>query len=323
MNFRKFFRSPSNFVLIIFFGLLAIFPFYLGSFSRYIIKLCLVAGIFAIAYDVFFGYSGMVSFGHSTFYGLSAYSMAIFSWKIGIANPLLLLGIGVVTGIVIGILCGYICTFTKGIYLALITFALAHISWLAIMTDPFGLTNGENGILIETSALKLGGLSLPLAEGKGLYFLILILFISSYISIRHLMHSPFGDILRGIRSNEERVQSLGYNTRKYKIVSFMITGALSGLAGCLAGFLELYVTPSFVVWTTGLLPLLSTILGGPGTLIGPVGAAFILTNIKNYLSGALGGSWILAYGGLFIVVVMFLRGGLATLFNEIKELVPL
>lgn len=318
-KFKEYLRSRSVQLGLLFFFLFALFPFFLGGYLLYVIKLALVLSIFAIAYDVFFGYTGMVSFGHSLFYGLSAYVMAISCAQMGVSNPFFLLALALVGGAILGVIIGYICTFTYGIYLALITFALAHMSWLVVMANPYGLTQGENGIAVTISKVGLGGVSLDLGSGAGLYFLIFGVFVVCFLITRFLMNSPFGDVLRGIRDNEERVKSLGYNVRQYKIVAFAFSGALSGLAGGLMGFLEFFVTPSFVNWIIGAEAILWTILGGPGTLIGPVLGAFTLTFSKSYLEGMIGGYWVIFYGSLFIAVVLLLPEGLISIFERIRE----
>ena len=152
---------------------------------------------------------------------------------------------------------------------------------------------------------------LNLFTGKGLYYLVFAILVASYLMIRAFVNSQLGDILKGIKQNEERLLSLGYNTRPYKILAFAISGILSGLAGILMGFLNNGIVPSMVDWHVGAEILLITILGGPGTLIGPIVGAFLVVFTQSYASSWIGGgNWVYVMGGLYIGGIMFLPGGI-------------
>jgi len=180
------------------------------------------------------------------------------------------------------------------------------------MVDPGGVTWGENGIVgVRPGPLQIGGLTLNLFNGAGLYYLALAFLVISYLIIRAIVNSQIGDIFKGIKQNEDRLLSLGYNTRQYKILVFVLTGIFSALSGVLVIFLDNCITPSLVEWSVGGEILLMTILGGPGTLMGPVLGAFLVSFSKFYVSSWLGaGNWVYLLGGLYIFVVMCLRGGI-------------
>jgi len=297
-------------VVVLFFILL---PSFGTSFIIYLVSYALIFGIFALAYDLFYGYSGLVSFGHSMFLGMAAYSVGIVSTTVfSITNPIILFATAIAVGAILGSFVGYFCTFTRGIYVALVTFAFTQIFWLLVMVDPGGITLGENGIVgIRPPPLQIGGLSLNLYSGIGLYYLVLAIFIVSYLIIRAVVNSQIGDIFKGIKQNEERLLSLGYNTRQYKILVFVLSGVFSAVPGCLIAFLDNCITPSLVEWHVGAEILLITILGGPGTLIGPVIGSFLVLFSKFYVSSWIGaGNWLYLLGGLYIFVIMFLRGGI-------------
>ena len=299
-------------------------PFFGTSFITYLVSYAFIFGIFALAYDMFYGYAGLISFGHSLFFGMAAYTAGIAYTHFKVDNLIILFVLVVVIGTLLGILMGFFCSFTKGIYLALVTFAFTQIFWLIVMADPWGITQGENGIVgIRLSPIHVGGLTLNLFSGLGLYYLTFVIFIFSYLVINGILTSQLGDIFKGIKQNEERLLSLGYNTRQYKILVFVFSGVFSGIAGVLLAFLNNCVTPSFVEWPLGAEILLITILGGAGTLIGPVIACFLITFAKFYLSSWLGtGNWLYLLGGLYIFTVLFLPGGIVNkkILNSLQRL---
>lgn len=288
-------------------------PFLSSPFVVYLASMALIFGIFAMAYDLLYGYSGMVSFGHSVFYGVPAYAIAVVSRTIfDFTNPLILVAAALGTGLVLGCVIGFFCTFARGIYLALVTFAFAQIFSILVLSDPWGMTLGENGIMgLRPAPLSVGEYSVNLFSGVGLYYTALIILCISYLIIRWLVESPFGDVLKGIKQNEERLLSIGYNTRPYKILAFMLSGLFSSIAGALNAFLNNSAVPSAVDWQVGAEILLITIMGGAGTLIGPVAAAFLVIFAESYASSWIGsGAWVYVIGGLYVAVVMLLPGGI-------------
>lgn len=292
---------------------LVVFPFFGGLFLTYLVTVALIFGIYAMAYDLFYGYAGLVSFGHSAFYGVPAYALgAVAVTVFNISNPLVLLGSAILMGAILGVLVGYVCTFTRGIYMALVTFAFAQIFWLLVLSDPGGITYGENGIMgIKTPPIHMVGLELDLFSGRGLYLLVFAILVAVYLIIRAVVNSQIGDILGGIKHNEDRLLSLGYNVRPYKILAFVLTGIFSAIAAALMVFLNDSIVPSMVDWHVGAEILLITMLGGPGTLIGPIIGAFAVVFTESYASSWIGGgNWLYVMGSLYIGVILFLPGGI-------------
>lgn len=299
-------------LLVILVGM-AFVPLLGESYMTYLVTQALIFGIFALSYDLLYGFTGMVSFGHSVFYGVPAYVMGMISVTIfDFHNPLLLVGAAMLSGIVLGCLIGFVCTFSRGIYMALITFAFAQIFWLLVLSDPWGVTFGENGIMgVRGAPMDIGGSKIELLTGPGLYYIALAAIVISYLIISRLMNSPLGDIFKGIKQNEARLLSLGYNPRPYKILAFGLSAMFASLAGAMAAFLNNSVVPSMVDWHIGAEILLITIMGGAGTLLGPIFAAFLIVFAESYASAYIGGgNWVYLMGGLFIAVVMFLPGGI-------------
>ena len=295
-------------ILICLLILLIFVPFWGGHFIVYLITYALIYGIFALAYDLVFGYTGMISLGHGIFFGCAAYLTAILVKVSGVTDPFIIFGGAIALGAVLGLFIGYFSTFVRGIYVVLITFVFAELFFLLNLANPGGLTWGESGIT--------GFRPSPLFGGTGLYYLTLGIFIVSFLIIRAIVNSQLGDILKGIRENEDRLLSLGYNTRQYKIFAFVISGVFSAVAGVLMAFVMNAVGPSLLAWHTGADILVITVLGGPGTLIGPVVAAFVVIFAKFYACSWIGaGNWVYLLGAIYIGVVMFLPGGI---FNTPK-----
>lgn len=292
---------------------LVLLPLLDQPYLIYLITLSLIFGIFALGYDLLYGFTGLVSFGHSVFYGMPAYVMGMVAVTVlKISNPLMVVGAAMLAGLVLGVLIGFVCTFARGIYMALVTFAIAQIFWLLVLSDPWGITLGENGIMgVRSPPLSLGGVTVDLFSGVGLFYLVLAILLLSYFLIRRLVSSPLGDILKGIKQNEARLLSLGYNPRPYKIAAFALSGLFSSLAGAMAVYLNNSIVPSMVDWQVGAEILLITIMGGAGTLLGPIVASFVIIFAESYASSWLGGgNWVYVMGGLYIAVVMFLPGGI-------------
>lgn len=312
MSLSREFKIPRPVVWGVILGLISL-PFMGGSFLVYLVTMALIFGLFAMAYDLLYGYAGLVSFGHSVFYGVPAYAVgAVSCTYFSFTNPLITLGAAMLTGLLLGLIIGFFCTFSRGIYLALITFAFAQIFWLLVLSDPFGLTLGENGIMgLRPGPIDVAGYSFNLFGEVGLYYIVLAITVLSFVVIRAIVESPFGDVLKGIKGNEERLMSLGYNTTPYKIAAFMLSGFFSAIAGALTVFLNNGVVPSMVDWHVGAEILLVAIMGGAGTLIGPVVAAFLVVFTESYASSWIGaGNWVYVMGGLYVAVVMFLPGGI-------------
>lgn len=305
--------GPAHALPLAILALLLALPFLSGPYLVYLITLALTFSIFALGYDVLFGHTGIVSFGHSVFYGMPAYAIGMVAHTVfDIKNPVVLIGAALLTGIVLGAIVGWICSFTRGIYLAIVTFALAQISELFIFSDPRGITQGENSITgVRPSAVTIGDFSLSLFSGVGLYYLTLAFLLLVLAGMALLMRSQWGQVFHAMRENEERLLSLGYNTRPYKILAFSLSGAISAIAGSMVAFLNNVVSPAMVDWQVGAEILLITVLGGAGTMAGPILGSFVVMFTQTYASSLVGGgNWVYVLGALYILVALFLPGGI-------------
>ncbi len=321
MNIRiELLRTVDTGLPVVGLALLFVLPGFTGPYVVHLLTLALTFSIFALAYDILLGHTGIVSFGHSIFYGMPAYVIGMLGKSaLHITNPVVLLIAALITGVVLGALVGWICTFSRGIYLAIVTFAVAQIIALVILSDPMGLTFGENGIVgVRPPAATVAGLQLNLFSGIGLYYLTLAFLVAIYLGMRVLTRSQWGQVLHAIRENEGRLPSLGYNTRPYKVLAFALSGGVSAIAGSMAAFLNNTVSPEMVQWQVSAEILMITVLGGAGTPAGPLLGAFAVVFTEAVSSSLLGGgNWVYVLGTLYIAVAMLPPGGIMALVSHL------
>jgi branched-chain amino acid transport system permease protein len=270
----------------------------------------LVFAIFAIGYDIAFGYTGLLSFGHAAFFGLGAYGTGLSLIHLSIPAPLAIL-IGVIIGLLVAFPIGYLSIRRSGIYFAMVTLAFAQMVYF-IAFKWRSLTGGDDG-LHGVPRPPLG--PIDLSSELVLYYFILFFFIVSVILGIRIINSPFGKTLECVRENVDRARSIGYNPTRFKLISFVISAFFAGLAGGLYTLLQNFV-PLFTLSldTSGDIVLM-TLIGGMGTLYGPIMGAMALIFLKDLLS-TYTNIWPLFLGLLFVVSVMTFRKGV---FKELKE----
>jgi branched-chain amino acid transport system permease protein len=296
--------TPRNLLIgaiVIGFGLAA--PF-LGLYPVLLMKLLCFA-LFACAFNLLIGFVGLLSFGHAMFFGSAAYA-AGHAMKVWGFTPELGLIFGVAVSALLGVLVGALAIRRQGIYFAMITMALAQMFYFFALQAPF--TGGEDGL----QGIPRGALFgvLPLQNDLVLYYVILAVVVGAWFFIARIVHSPFGQILKAIRENEPRTISLGYDTDRFKLMAFVLSAALAGLAGALKALVLGFATLSDVHWATSGSVILMSLIGGIGTLTGPVVGAFIITGLENILADRVG-SWVtVVLGVIFVVSVLVFRQGL-------------
>jgi len=247
----------------------------------------------------------MLSFGHAAFFGFPAY---VASWLITAhgAGPAGAVLSGMTVAAVLGVIFGGLAIRRRGIYFAMITLALGQLVYFVCLESPF--TGGENGLQGVPRGTLLG--LLPLRSDRVMYYLVLAIFVAVFLFIRRVVHSPFGHVLRAIRENEARAISLGYDINRYKLLAFVLSAALSGLAGSLNSLVLGFATLSDVQQSTSGEVILMTLLGGTGTFFGPVVGAAIVVTLQEYLSDLVGG-WVTAIiGAIFVACVLSFRRGI-------------
>jgi branched-chain amino acid transport system permease protein len=293
--------------ILIGFGLAA--PF-VGLYPVLLMKLLCFA-LFACAFNLLIGFVGLLSFGHAMFFGSAAYA-AGHAMKVWGFTPELGLIFGVAVSALLGVLVGALAIRRQGIYFAMITMALAQMFYFFALQAPF--TGGEDGL----QGIPRGALFgvLPLQNDLVLYYVILAVVVGAWFFIARIVHSPFGQILKAIRENEPRTISLGYDTDRFKLMAFVLSAALAGLAGALKALVLGFATLSDVHWATSGSVILMSLIGGIGTLTGPVVGAFIITGLENILADRVG-SWVtVVLGVIFVVSVLVFRQGLVGTFKR-------
>jgi branched-chain amino acid transport system permease protein len=263
--------------------------------------LCLA--LFACAFNLLLGYVGLLSFGHAAFMGgaayITAYTVKAWGWppEIGILA-------GVAVAAALGAVFGWLAIRRQGIYFAMITLALAQMVAFFATEAPF--TGGEDGIQAVPRGHLLGVLDLN--DPLTMYYFVLVVFLFGFAVIQRTINSPFGQVIKAIRENEPRATSLGYRAERYKLLAFVLSAALAGLAGSTKALVLQLASLSDVDWTTSGQVVLMTLVGGAGTLLGPVVGAFIIVTMENYLAQM--GSWVtIIEGVIFVVCVLTFRSG--------------
>jgi branched-chain amino acid transport system permease protein len=279
--------------------------------------------LFACAFNLLIGFGGLLSFGHAMFFGMSAYfcaylaksgikleTLTLFKQTIPLGltmsplPPALAIVAAVALTTLLGVVAGLLAIKRQGIYFAMITLALAQMIYFFCLQVPF--TGGEDGIQAVPRGTLFG---LSLANNLLMYYVVLAIFIAGFLMIHRIIHSPFGQVLKAIRENEPRAISLGYRTERYKLAAFVLSAALSGLAGSTKALVFQNASLTDVQWQMSGEVVLMTLLGGMGTVFGPVVGAFVIIWMQFYLAD-LGGWVIITQGIIFVVCVLAFRRGI-------------
>ncbi len=269
--------------------------------------------LFACAFNLLLGYAGLMSFGHAMFFGMAGYFYGHVVKEWGWPPELGLLT-GVAGAAALGAVTGALAIRRQGIYFAMITLAFSQMIYFFCVQVPF--THGEDGLQGIPRRALLGGL-IDIKNDRVLYYVVLAIFLFGYASIYRIVHSPFGQVLKAIRENEPRAQSLGYDATLYKWLAFVLSAALAGLAGSTKAMVLQFATLTDVTAAMSGEVVLMALVGGLGTLIGPVVGAFVIITMQNYLAAT--GEWVLVIQGvIFVVIVMAFRKGLV---GEIGDLI--
>ena len=276
----------------------------LGIYPVFMMKLLCFA-MFACAFNLLLGFSGMLSFGHAAFFGSAAYATGWLATAHGWGTVPAVLA-GTAAAALLGVAVGALAIRRRGIYFAMITMALAQLVYFVCLEAPF--TGGENGLQGVPSGTLLG--TLPLRSDVVMYYLVLGAFVAVYALIRRIVHSPFGQVLKAIRENESRAISLGYEINRYKLVAFILSATLAGFAGSLKALVLGFATLSDVLQSNSGEVILMTLVGGTGTFFGPVVGAAIVVTLQEYLSDIVGGWVTVVIGAVFVACVLLFRRGI-------------
>ncbi|TFZ08501.1 branched-chain amino acid ABC transporter ATP-binding protein/permease [Ramlibacter humi] len=282
----------------------------------------LVWGLFGLGFDILFGYTGLLSFGQSAFYGTGGFVAAYLLTQMGFPSVLLALVIGMVAAAIVGYLIGLLALRRTGIYFAMITVAIAEIFFFVEFNPLSEFTGGENGLPgVPTPVLNLGFTTLHFTSGWSLYPFLAFCYFAGLVIARRIVHSPVGAVLEAIRENPLRAAAVGHNVLSYKRTAFVIAAAYAGLAGGLLGVLQAFMPPdAFMFETSGQL-IMQTVIGGRGTLIGPLLGAGVWLFLQDFLQATLGlgAAWKLVLGVVFVLLVCFLRQGIIGGLRDLWE----
>ena len=296
-----------GFVIVL--ALLAAAPLVLPEFWRRFTTEILIWGLLAMSSDLLIGYTGMVSFGHSAFFGLGMYGAAAALLTVRPPNLWLAVLYGLVGAGLVAVFVAYFSTRLRDIYFSITTLVFSQIFYVVIFTWT-EVTGGENGLTFRQPALSIPGVAQAAFTPETLHWFVLAVVTLSYLALRRLTQSPFGMVLQSIRENEARTRAIGYPVERYKIVAVMLSGLFAGLAGVLYAVQNKFAAPDFVLFLISGEVVIFNVMGGMGTLVGPVaGAAFFLV-LRETFSRFWTEFYLIPVGVIFTLMVIFLPQGL-------------
>jgi len=302
-------RYPMAFTI----AFLVILPFILPY--KALGTLIIIWGLFALGYNVCLGYTGMLSFGHAAYFGTGAYTLGIVLIRLW-ENVWFGLFSATFMGGIMALVLGYFCIKRRGIYFAMLTLAFAQLVFY-IAFQWVDLTGGDNGLRnIPAVPISLPGFSIDIHSPLRFYYFVLFFVVLSLFVLNRILQSPFGHVLQAVRENEPRAKSCGYNTSNVRWLAFIISGAISGLAGGLYALYLHFVGIDTLYWITSGQAVMMTLLGGMGTFIGPFIGAGVFLFLEDVLS-ALTRNWMIFLGTIFVLCVLFFPSGI---WGTIKEL---
>ena len=281
-------------------------PFILTEFYLTILCEALVMSLFALSFNLLFGYMGQLPFGQAAFYGLGGYAIALLMTKAQINFWLCLLA-GPLVAALFGLIVGYFCVRLRGIYFSILTLAFGQLIFV-IVFKWHNFTGGDDGIqgVFPPDSLK---------SASAYYYLILVIFIASAFILWRIVNSPFGQTLKAMRENPERTEFLGIHIQRYQLIAFVIAAAFAGLAGALWVPFYRSVAPSYLLWVKSGEPVMAAILGGASTFFGPVLGMFIMTFFHAYILGFTH-FWPVIMGTLILIIIFLLPGGVLGFAQE-------
>ncbi|WP_458187321.1 branched-chain amino acid ABC transporter permease [Haladaptatus sp. NG-WS-4] len=297
-------------------------------------SLILIWGIFALGFNLLLGYTGLLSFGHAAFWGGAAYAAGIFSASVN-GSPILVVLFGTLFAVVLAWILGFISLRRGGIYFSILTLAFGQMAYYLALSPLQGLTNGENGFTDVAVGNLFGFLdafaafeSIPLNTpipflGDWLYVFVGVTTILCIAIVARILHSPYGLVFKAIRENEQRAEFVGLNVWRYKLMAFVLSGAFAGIAGSLFVVHGSYVPVESLYWTTSGEIVVMTVLGGVGSIVGPMLGAGIYLYVENVLSGnpAIQPYWHLILGLIFVAVIVLFPEGIWGVIESVRDTV--
>jgi branched-chain amino acid transport system permease protein len=303
------------FVLILL--VLIVLPFFVDLFYQTFLTELFVWILFAISFDLIFGYTGLLSFGQALFFGLGSYTVTILMRQFGFNTELSLL-LSIVIPMIFAWFVGYFSVKLTGIHFVIITIIFAIIG--NIIGDTWtSFTGGSDGLTFSPRPFRLGLFQINLMDIKGNYYFVLGVVAISYLFLRRMVQSPLGKVFISIRENEERAKLIGYNVQRYKLIAFIIAGGLSGLAGGLYSLTLKYAAASYLHWSVSGHAVVYTVVGGMGTLIGPAIGAGIVMSLEHYLINFLQATDLVVGIALVFMVLVAPKGLVGLIQSKLKR----
>jgi len=279
-----------------------------SRFLLYLTMRVMILSIFAMGYNIIFGRTGLLSFGHAAFYAAGAYGVALCTVHLN-PHPLLAIAIGVVSAAILALIIGFFCVRHTEIYFAMLTLAFGMMVF-SLLWNLRDITGGDDGISgIMRSALSFGFFRIPIAKDSQYFFMVLVLFVLSFVVIQRIYESPFGLVLAGIRENSVRSQFSGLSVKRYRLAAFVISGLFAGLAGSLSILLESNVTPFAAHWSHSADPVLVSLMGGIQTFSGPFVGSVIFVVLREVIE-RFTHNWMLWFGLILLAIILGFRGGI-------------
>lgn len=293
---------------------LASLPLILSRFQVILFTEVLILALFALSFNILFGYTGLLSFGHAAYFSIGAYTCALLILRF--QSPILLaLAASMVVAALAALVIGYFCVRLDEIYFAMLTLAFSQMVF-AVVWKWNEVTGGSDGLTgIFPAPFSLFGFEIDLLSTNDFYYFTLALIATSALILLRITNSPFGLALRAIRENADRAQFIGIPVRRYRLSAFIISGSFSGLAGAIFAPFENIVTPSVAHWTKSAEPVMMSLLGGKGSLVGPGVGAFFYTYLQHFIS-TYTEFWLIYLGAILITFVIFLPQGVIGLIQD-------
>ena len=297
---------------------LGLFPFVSDEFYLELFTHLMVLGIFAMSLDLLIGYTGLVSFGHAAFFGLAGYLLAIITPESEVVSLWVSLPVCLAGAALAALVIGWFSVRTSGVYFIMITLAFAQMAFYYFNENV--ALGGSDGMFIFTKpSVGVAGFEIiDLGDPTTVYYAVLASLVACYLLLSMVLRAPFGRVIKAIRVNEHRTRALGYDTRRYKLAAFVIAGTMAGYAGYLEAVSTGIVSPGHLSWHQSGLVLILVILGGMGTLYGPVLGAFVLVLLHDQVQDVTV-HWQLVQGIFLILVVLFLPNGFAGLVGRVAR----
>lgn len=290
-------------------ALLASAPLVLPEFWRRFSTEILIWGLLAMSSDILIGYTGMVSFGHSAFFGLGIYGAAAALLTVRPPNLWLAIIYGLAGAAVVAVFVAYFATRLRDIYFSITTLVFSQIFYVIIFTWT-EVTGGENGLTFSQPRLSIPGLYAERFTAETLHWFVLVVVTLSYLVLRRILQSPFGMVLRAIKENEPRTRAIGYNVERYKIVAVLLSGLFAGLAGALYAVQNKFAAPDFVFFTISGEVVIFNVMGGMGTLVGSVAGAATFLLLREGFSRFFTEYYLIPVGLIFTAIVIFMPQGI-------------